>query len=216
MNEEWRAILYPFGFIAQGLFGLRFLVQWIASERKKRSVTPFLFWQLSLVGNLVLLFHSLIQLYFPMSLVQAINSIMSWRNMNLLGPKSRQVRFSTVLTTLFFGASLIVGFFLLQSDAISWLASPHSAHISWGIHLLGIIGILSFAVRFWVQWWQAESNKEGHLTESFWWISLFGAYVSGIYFFVVNDWVNFIGPLFGLVPYTRNLYFIRKRAKVTR
>lgn len=213
MNEEWRAYLYPFGFLAQAAFGLRFLVQWIATERKKESVTPLLFWQLSLLGNLILLIHSTLQLYFPMSFVQAINSIMSWRNMNLLGPKEKQLPFSQVVALLFAGMLSVLLYFGLQSESSSWFSSPDTIHFSWGIHLLGVIGILSFAVRFWVQWWQAESNKSGDLSESFWWISLFGACVSGLYFFVVHDWVNFIGPLFGLVPYARNLHFIRKRAK---
>ncbi len=34
---------------------LRFVVQWIASERKKRSVVPVAFWWLSLAGGLSLL-----------------------------------------------------------------------------------------------------------------------------------------------------------------
>jgi lipid-A-disaccharide synthase-like uncharacterized protein len=43
-----------FGFGAQALFSMRFLVQWIASEREKRSVVPGVFWVLSLVGGLML------------------------------------------------------------------------------------------------------------------------------------------------------------------
>jgi lipid-A-disaccharide synthase-like uncharacterized protein len=47
------------GFIGQALFTARFLVQWIASERVKRSVVPRLFWYLSLAGGSVLLIYAI-------------------------------------------------------------------------------------------------------------------------------------------------------------
>ena len=40
------------GFGGQGLFSARFIVQWLASERVKRSVIPVAFWYLSLAGGL--------------------------------------------------------------------------------------------------------------------------------------------------------------------
>jgi len=42
-----------FGLAGQLLFGSRFIVQWIASERKKSSYIPITFWYLSLSGGLV-------------------------------------------------------------------------------------------------------------------------------------------------------------------
>lgn len=48
-----------FGLTAQGCFFLRFLVQWIASERKKKSIIPIYFWYLSLLGGLGLLVYSI-------------------------------------------------------------------------------------------------------------------------------------------------------------
>lgn len=44
-------IWYLFGFGAQALFTARFVVQWIASERRGRSVVPVHFWILSLCGS---------------------------------------------------------------------------------------------------------------------------------------------------------------------
>jgi lipid-A-disaccharide synthase-like uncharacterized protein len=45
-NKLWLA----FGFIAQGCFFMRFLVQWMESERRKESVIPISFWYWSLLG----------------------------------------------------------------------------------------------------------------------------------------------------------------------
>lgn len=42
------------GFVAQGLFAGRMLVQWIASERVRRSVVPEAFWYLSFAGGALL------------------------------------------------------------------------------------------------------------------------------------------------------------------
>jgi lipid-A-disaccharide synthase-like uncharacterized protein len=47
------------GFVAQGLFAMRFLVQWIASERAGRSVIPLAFWIFSITGGLLLLVYAL-------------------------------------------------------------------------------------------------------------------------------------------------------------
>jgi len=47
------------GFIAQGLFTARFGVQWIASEKRKKSHIPEAFWYFSLIGGLLLLVYSI-------------------------------------------------------------------------------------------------------------------------------------------------------------
>ena len=47
------------GFVAQFAFTMRFLVQWIASERVKRSVVPIAFWFFSLFGGSLLLIYAI-------------------------------------------------------------------------------------------------------------------------------------------------------------
>jgi lipid-A-disaccharide synthase-like uncharacterized protein len=56
LNLDWWVLL---GFVAQGLFTARFLVQWIASERAGRSVIPIAFWFFSIGGGLLLLVYAL-------------------------------------------------------------------------------------------------------------------------------------------------------------
>jgi lipid-A-disaccharide synthase-like uncharacterized protein len=46
------------GFIGQASFFMRFLVQWIASERAKRSVVPTSFWYFSILGGAILLLYA--------------------------------------------------------------------------------------------------------------------------------------------------------------
>lgn len=47
------------GFFAQALFMGRFVVQWIASERARRSVVPEIFWYFSIGGGVLLLAYSI-------------------------------------------------------------------------------------------------------------------------------------------------------------
>jgi len=47
------------GFLGQFLFFMRFLIQWIASERKGESTIPVQFWYFSIGGSLVLLIYSI-------------------------------------------------------------------------------------------------------------------------------------------------------------
>jgi len=53
--DWWLAL----GFLAQGLFTARFLVQWIASERAGKSVVPIAFWFFSIGGGALLLVYAL-------------------------------------------------------------------------------------------------------------------------------------------------------------
>jgi lipid-A-disaccharide synthase-like uncharacterized protein len=55
-NLDWWVVA---GFVAQAFFTGRFVVQWIASERAGRSVIPFAFWLLSLIGGTMLLVYAL-------------------------------------------------------------------------------------------------------------------------------------------------------------
>lgn len=47
------------GFLGQAFFSARFLVQWVASERKGRSVVPVAFWFFSLGGGATLLAYAI-------------------------------------------------------------------------------------------------------------------------------------------------------------
>ncbi|MBN3039980.1 MAG: lipid-A-disaccharide synthase N-terminal domain-containing protein [Candidatus Omnitrophica bacterium] len=47
------------GFLGQILFFLRFFVQWLASEKEKKSVIPLSFWLFSLSGGIVLLVYAI-------------------------------------------------------------------------------------------------------------------------------------------------------------
>ncbi len=53
------AIWLGIGLVGQGIFSARFIIQWLVSEREKRSVIPIAFWYLSLLGGITLFFYAL-------------------------------------------------------------------------------------------------------------------------------------------------------------
>lgn len=59
MVPEFNALWLWIGFLGQGLFFSRFIVQWFASEKRKQSVIPRAFWFLSIAGGLVVLAYAI-------------------------------------------------------------------------------------------------------------------------------------------------------------
>ena len=47
------------GFVAQFMFMMRFIMQWIYSERARRSIVPEVFWYFSLLGGALLLAYAI-------------------------------------------------------------------------------------------------------------------------------------------------------------
>lgn len=223
--DSWREFLYPLGFLSALAFGSRVLLQWVQSELKKESIVTKPFWQLSLTGNTLLMLHALVQLQFHVCVVQACNAVISWRNINLMN--TRHASLKAVFFLLFSAISAVISLFILQGylfseGAIHWFRIPltpwsQNTHLPiapfW--HLIGFIGIVLFASRFWIQWWSAERHQQSVLGKSFWWISLVGDLLCLFYFAQIQDPVNLIGPALGLIPYIRNLVLIHHSEKVS-
>jgi lipid-A-disaccharide synthase-like uncharacterized protein len=78
------------GFLGQALFTARFLVQWIASERKRRSVVPAAFWWLSLLGGTALLAYAVFRRDPVIITGQVMGLFVYARNLMLLTANGRQ------------------------------------------------------------------------------------------------------------------------------
>jgi lipid-A-disaccharide synthase-like uncharacterized protein len=81
VQEKFWLIL---GLCGQGIFASRFIVQWIASERKKRSVIPISFWWLSIAGSVTLLAYAIYQQDPVFILGQSTGVLIYFRNLYLL------------------------------------------------------------------------------------------------------------------------------------
>ena len=78
------------GLFAQALFFMRFLVQWIASERAGESVVPMAFWYFSIGGSLLLLTYAIHKLDPVFIIGQSTGSLIYIRNIVLIRRKARQ------------------------------------------------------------------------------------------------------------------------------
>jgi lipid-A-disaccharide synthase-like uncharacterized protein len=60
MTESMIATLWlGIGFLGQAMFSMRFIVQWLQSERQKRSIIPVAFWYFSILGGVTLLAYAI-------------------------------------------------------------------------------------------------------------------------------------------------------------
>ena len=57
--NDYENIFLIIGFVGQGIFASRFIVQWIYSERIGESRIPVIFWYLSIFGGLMLLIYAI-------------------------------------------------------------------------------------------------------------------------------------------------------------
>lgn len=218
--ENIRLLLYPLGLLPSIFFTLRFLIQWLQSEKQHHSVISPLFWKLSLTGNLILLFHYTIQLQYPFALIQASNAVISWRNLDLFGSSKKPVPFKTVIWLFILAFLFVTAAFvfegLLFNDGLEWIRVPNNAftsslqNLGWSWHLLGFFGAALFASRFWVQWWLSEKKGKSELGPLFWKLSIIGSIISLIYFVKILDIISILNYSVALIPYMRNLVLIKR------
>lgn len=83
-EQIWIAI----GLAGQALFSCRWLVQWVTSERRQRSVIPRAFWYLSVAGSLILLAYALFRMDPVFIVGHLVNSVVYVRNLMLLSRES--------------------------------------------------------------------------------------------------------------------------------
>ena len=82
---QWMII----GFVGQALFGARFIIQWIISEKKGESTIPLAFWYCSIGGSIVLLSYAIHKQDIVFIVGQSLGSIVYIRNLILIDRKRK-------------------------------------------------------------------------------------------------------------------------------
>lgn len=77
------------GFVGQSLFSARFVVQWLVSEKRRKSVTPIAFWYFSLAGGVVLLAYAIHRRDTVFIVGQAAGLLVYVRNLMLISRPRR-------------------------------------------------------------------------------------------------------------------------------
>jgi len=79
-GETW-AVWVAVGFFGQAMFSMRFLIQWITSEKRRESVIPVAFWYFSLAGGATLLAYAIHRLDPVFIVGQAAGLLVYARNL---------------------------------------------------------------------------------------------------------------------------------------
>lgn len=83
-NENIPQWLLIMGIVAQTVFALRFVYQWIYSEKNKESILPYGFWLLSFVGSVMILIYAIIRRDPVLFVGHLMGSVIYFRNLVLL------------------------------------------------------------------------------------------------------------------------------------
>ncbi|MEE9451677.1 MAG: lipid-A-disaccharide synthase N-terminal domain-containing protein [Gammaproteobacteria bacterium] len=78
----------------------------------------------------------------------------------------------------------------------------------------GFAGQALFSARFVIQWLKSEKLKQSIIPIEFWYFSILGGITLLSYAIYKKDPVFICGQLFGVLVYTRNLYFIYKKPRL--
>jgi lipid-A-disaccharide synthase-like uncharacterized protein len=84
-EKTWLAV----GFLAQLMFSMRFIVQWIASERARRSIVPETFWYFSVIGGAMLFAYAIYRLDPVFMLGQGMGLVIYARNIYFIRTHNR-------------------------------------------------------------------------------------------------------------------------------
>ena len=198
--------IYAIGFLAQALFSARLLVQWIKSEKAGLSLSPAIFWQLSILASWLLFVYGLLRDDFAIILGQIIAYSIYIRNLQL----QNQWKKLPVITRIIALATPFVAILLMSSNwDLHYLKLFNNTDIPIALMIWGIIGQVTFTFRFVYQWIYSEKKGQSCLPLGFWIISIIGSIMILSYAIYRIDPVLFIGQGFGIVVYARNISLIR-------
>lgn len=199
--------IYAIGFIAQGFFSARMLIQWILSEKAKRVVSPDWYWICSLVGSILLFVYGWLRDDFAIIFGQLISYYIYIWNLNIKGvwPRMRlPLRTGVVLLPF-------LTFGLMLHDVPAFVDSFfHNDAVSIPLLVWGSAGQVIFTLRFIYQWYYSYRRNESILPKGFWVISLVGCAIIVSYGVFRIDPVLILGQSVGFFTYSRNLVLYKK------
>lgn len=204
MNDHWT--IYAVGFLAQILFSGRTIHQWFLSERQNKVVTPTLFWTLGIIAAFLLLIYGYLRDDFAIILGQMFMFYIYVRNLQI---KNVWKKYNKYLKIIILLAPVILIVSVLGLGAYDVEKLFENDNIPVWLMIIGIVGQVTFTMRFVYQWLHAERNKKSTLPFGFWMLSLCGSVIILAYSIFRKDPVLFVAHLFGMVVYIRNLYLLK-------
>jgi lipid-A-disaccharide synthase-like uncharacterized protein len=188
------------GLVANVLFTARVIIQWIASERQRKSVAPVTFWWCSLIATVIMIFYSIQRFDTEPGVVAfllgySINVMPYSRNLALIYSPRRSWHVASYVASaavFLYALTFLRSFNLRPEGAGGWV---------W----LGFVGNAIWSTRFIPQWIYSERKRESVLPLWFWIWSLVGQMICLVYALIIHDLVFILGFLFNGIPIVRNI-----------
>jgi len=202
-------VIYSIGFLAQILFSLRLIFQWLSSEKEKHVVTPVLFWILSLVASFFLFIYGFLRDDFAIMFGQILTYFIYIRNLQLQNQWNRISKFFRFIIVVF---PFLLGAYFFFDNTINIEKIFRNETITMWLLILGMVSQIVFTFRFIYQWIYSEKKNESTLPIGFWIMSLIGSLLILVYAIFRKDPVLLIAHIFGVIIYSRNIILLTKQA----
>lgn len=199
--------VYAIGFIAQGFFSARMLIQWILSERARRVVSPNAYWICSLAGSILLFVYGWLRDDFAIIFGQVISYYIYIWNLNIKGVwhKVPLVGRAVIVALPF------VAFGVMLHDIPAFVAGFfHNDAVPLPLLVWGSAGQVIFTLRFIYQWYYSYRRHQSILPVGFWIISLVGCGIIVSYGIFRLDPVLMLGQSVGFITYSRNIVLYKR------
>jgi lipid-A-disaccharide synthase-like uncharacterized protein len=199
--EHWLSWVYLLGFVSQGLFAIRLVIQWWLSEKEGKVVSPVIYWHLTLIATYLFILYGILQHDLVIILGMALSYVISVRNLQLDGSWT-EMHFSlrwaaVVIPTLTILYLFYPGTGIVYGSGMESFFEP--------FFLSGAVGQLLLNFRFVYQWYYAEKLKISILPVGFWYITAVGSIMVVAYALDRFDPVLLFAQGLGLVASLRNI-----------
>jgi lipid-A-disaccharide synthase-like uncharacterized protein len=194
--------VYAIGFLAQGFFSARILIQWILSEKARHVVSPNLYWVCSLIGSILLFTYGWLRDDFSIILGQLISYYIYIWNLNIKGVWRRLPKLLAVVIA----ALPVVAILSMVGEASEFFQRFfRNENVPLWLLVFGSAGQIIFTIRFIYQWYYSYRRHASILPVGFWIISLVGSGIIVSYGIFRLDPVLILGQSVGFIAYTRNI-----------
>lgn len=195
-------LVFAIGFLAQGFFSARTLIQWFLSEKQRRVVSPDLYWICSLAGSILLFSYGWLRHDFSIILGQFFSYYIYIWNLNIKGVWKRVPRPLRWLIAALPAVALL----MMLNDVPSFIARfLRNDNVPLWLLVFGSAGQIIFTLRFIYQWYYSYRRRRSILPLGFWIISLMGSGIIIAYGIFRLDPVLILGQSVGFVAYLRNI-----------
>jgi lipid-A-disaccharide synthase-like uncharacterized protein len=202
--------IYATGFLSQGLFAARLIIQWLMSEKEGRIVSPVIYWHITLVATYLFIIYGILQHDLVIIFGMALSYIISVRNLQLDGAWNEMpivIRVIAILLPL-----VTILYLFLPHAAFKTDYAPDMIGHVW--MFIGAFGQTLLNVRFLYQWYYAEKLKISILPVGFWYMTAIGSIMVVIYALYRFDPVLLFAQGLGLFASMRNIQLHFKTKEV--